>query len=268
MDKNPAAGENSSCNSLRETPIDFGEGAELPSEPAETSSKMDNGWGGARANSGGPRANSGGPRPGSGRKPKQRIIQRLPAGPRWYVVQTIGGQEKRVVRDLLEGEGRAGHIPRQSFEAYLPTMAVQRLYRGERRTVHVPMFSNYVLCLFERDVDPWGLIRQVDGVLQLLMTRTFIPIPLPAGFVEALKDTAADRLNLPRVRLPSYAPGQALRVESGPFAGHPAACVACDGLTTKVSIHLFGRDVEIVLPRPELSAVEQADRRPVHDREG
>lgn len=228
---------------------------------------MSNGWGGARANSGGPRANSGGSRPGSGRKPNpptSRVLQRA-IGPRWYVVETMRGQEDRVVRELLEGVekgDRRGYIERPSFEVCLPRIVVEVVRAGKRQAVHQNMFSGYIFICMDARTKPWSLIKQVDGVLQIFTTKSInpdtgnvTPIPVPVGFVEGLINAAPERLKLAAVRLPSYVPGQALRVEHGPFVGHPAVCAACDGLTTRVSLHLFGRDVEIVLPRSELSAV-------------
>lgn len=259
------------CRLLPESPYDPGRANSLQNQP-EITSKMDNGWGGARANSGGSRANSGGAREGAGRKPKPRILQRA-TGPRWYVFEMMRGQENRIVRDLLEGEDRRGYIQRPSFEICQPRIVVEVVRAGKRQAVHQNMFVGYAFCHLDARVDPWPLIKQVEGVLRIFTTNSInpdtgnvTPIPVPVGFVEGLIETAPQRLRLAAVRLPEYARGQALRVESGPFAGHPAVCVVCDGLTTKVSIHLFGRDVEIVLPRSELTLVE-ADRRSQHDRQ-
>lgn len=238
----------------------------MPSDQPETSSsKM--GWGGprpnsggARVNSGGPRANSGGAREGAGRKPKPRILQRA-IGPRWYVFEMMRGQENRIVRELLEGEDRRGYIRRPSFEICQPRIVVEVVRAGKRQAVQQNMFVGYGFARLDARVEPWPLIKEVEGVLRIFTTNSInpdtgnvTPIPVPVGFVEQLIETAPQRLKLAAIRLPEYASGQALRVESGPFANHRAVCVACDGLTTKVSICLFGRDVEIVLPRSELSA--------------
>jgi transcription antitermination factor NusG len=217
--------------------------------------KIANGWGGSRPN-------TGGAREGAGRKPAQRAIQRA-TGPRWYVIEMFRGQENRIVRDLLEGESRIGYIARPSFEVCQPRIAVEVVRKGQRQVVHQNMFAGYAFVWLDHLCDPWPLVRQVDGVLRIFTTRSInpetgnvTPIPLPIGFVEALIDTAPERLKLAAVRLPSYAPGQMLRVETGPFAASSARCVACDGLTTRVAVHFFGRDVEVVLPRGGLSAAQ------------
>lgn len=254
MDKNPALGQNSSCNSLPEPPYDLGKG-EFPQNQTENI-KPTAGRGGSRTGSGRPL--------GSPNKPKPRILQRA-TGPRWYVFEMMRGQESRIVRELLEGEDRRGYIRRPSFEICQPRIVVEVVRKGKRQAVHQNMFAGYAFCFLTASIDPWPLIKEVEGVLRIFTTNSInpdtgnvTPLPLPVGFVEGLIETAPERLKLAAVRLPAYAPGQALRVESGPFVGHPARCVSCDGLTTKVSVHLFGRDVEIVLGRAGLSAADLA----------
>lgn len=209
------------------------------SETAETS-KL--GWGGARAN-------SGGARPGSGRKPAQRVIQRNPPGPRWYVLQIQAHARDRIVRDLAEGESRTGYALRPPFVVQLPMTAVERVRRGKREVVQVPMFVGYLFVEFDRETDNWPTIQQVDGVIRVFTTRSLNPIPVPVGFVEMLIAQAPERLNLPAARMEPCEPGQALRLTGGPMNGFPAQCISCDGLTTRVSVHVFGRDVEMAVRR-------------------
>ena len=266
LDKVPPVGESAPCKSDAECLLNPATGENTVQTSTEII-KIGNGWGGSRAN-------TGGARPGAGRKPNppHRLIQRA-TGPRWYVFEMMRGQEDRIVRELLIGEDRRGYIARPPFEVCQPRIVVEVVRKGQRLAVHQNMFAGYSFLRLDAVSEPWPLIREVEGVLRIFTTKSInpdtgnvTPIPLPVGFVEQLIDTAPQRLKLAAVRLPSYAAGQALRVESGPFTGHPAACLSCDGLTTRVSVHLFGRDVEITLPRSELSAVEQADRRPQHDR--
>lgn len=254
VNKIVAASDISSCRSLHEFPYDLGKG-EFRQNQLENI-KSAGAWGGPRVGSGRP--------PGSLNKPKQRLIQRA-IGPRWYVFEMMRGQEDRIVRELLEGEDQRGYIARPSFEICQPRIVVEIIRKGKRIAVHQNMFAGYAFCHLSHLSDPWPLIREVEGVLRIFTTRSInpdtgnvTPIPLPVDFVENLIETAPQRLHLAAIRLPSYAPSQVLRVESGPFADHPAVCLSCDGLTTRVSVHLFGRDVEITLPRSELSAVSVA----------
>ena len=193
---------------------------------------------------GGPRANSGGARPGAGRpaNPPQRVIQSKPLGPRWYVVELTPGQELRIVRDLLEGEDRPGYIGRPPYRIEMPMIAVERIRRGVRMAEVVPMFGRYAFAHFDWRADDWMPLRTCPGVLQLFMTRTLVPLPLPPGFVEALIDTAADRLQLRATPGNVRKPGQVLRGVAGPLEGHTVQCVSCDGKTTVIKFHFMGAD--------------------------
>jgi transcription antitermination factor NusG len=40
-----------------------------------------------------------------------------------------------------------------------------------------------------------------------------------------------------------------LRVCDGPFASFLATCLECDGFTTRVLVEIFGREIEVTMPR-------------------
>jgi transcription antitermination factor NusG len=113
------------------------------------------------------------------------------------------------------------------------------------------MFGGYIFVRFDRMADNWRAISRetCDGVIRLMMTRGEIPIPLPAGFVERLKDKEADRLKLPEERLEVFPTGALLVVEEGPFFSFPATCIECDGYNTTARVTIFGREVPLTAPR-------------------
>ena len=207
LDKVPPTGENTSCKSDAECLLNPATGEKLVQDNPEI--KIENGWGGKRI--------------GAGRKPNppHRLIQRA-TGPRWYVFEMMRGQEDRIVRELLIGEDRRGLVRRRPpFEVCQPRIVVEVVRKGQRLAVHQNMFAGYSFLRLDAVSEPWPLIREVEGVLRIFTTKSInpdtgnvTPIPLPVGFVEQLIDTAAQRLSFAAVRLPSYAAGQALRVES------------------------------------------------------
>lgn len=199
---------------------------------------------------GGPRPGFGGPQPGSGRprKKQERAIQSKPLGSRWYVVELAFGADRRVIRDIIEGESREGRAPRPGYRAEMPMIATRRLRRGVWSIDHVPMFSGYIFVEFDAIADDWAPIRHIEGIAQLFMTKSMRPIPLPVGFVEWVIDTAAERLSLKAAKMLERQPGQQLLVADGPFADHPALCVECDGINTTAEIQFFGRLVRMTMP--------------------
>lgn len=206
-----------------------------------------------------PKSSWGGVRPGAGRNPNapERIIQRLPAGPRWYVVQVVTAQVRRIVQDICTGETRPGMMARPPFDAFWPTQAVKRtrLRAGTRSDfiVHEPMIRGYAFVRFDRDADNWPAVQQVDGVIRLFMTQSQNPIPVKPGWVEKLMQTVSERAAPAKVRLDVYEPGAQLRVDDGPFTSFHATCLKCDGLTTLVKVNIFGRDTDVTMARTQLS---------------
>ena len=210
---------------------------------------------GISASWGGPRENSGGAREGAGRPRKQRAIQTFPIGPRWYVLEINGRATDRIARDLAEGESRPGYISRPSYEACFPLIAVERVKRGKRVTLNEPMFRSYAFVKFDRLVDDWLPMQSIDGVKRLVSTRSMIPIPLPVNTVEALIDGTAERLRISDDRLATVVAGTDMRVINGPFTSSMASCLEDDGLTSRISVYIFGRSTEITIPRSWLELV-------------
>ena len=216
------------------------------------SSKSGAGWGGARANSGGARPNSGGSRPGAGR-PKLSPI--LPAkrhfGPRWWVLQMYAGTEARVIRDLAQGESRSWMPQRAPYQVELPMTLATRMMRGKRVTHHVPMLAGYGFAFLDLDVDDITPLvrfdpingRGVDGLRLLMATN-----PVEFGIVENWIADAPERLKLQDALLEPFLPHQALLFQIGDDE-HKAECIACDGRITKAKTWMFGREIEMTLPR-------------------
>ncbi len=193
---------------------------------------------------GGLRSPRGGRPVGSKNKPRVPSL----IGVRWHVFQMIRADQHRIVRDLIEGEGRPGYAPRPPFRVEVPTTAQEIVRKNRVETVQVPMFGGYGFIEFDRADDAWKAITSCDGVIRLFSGRTGIPTPLPVRFVEDLVDTRMDRRSVAVMRNAPRKAGDALAVVDGSMAGFPAVCEHCDGLTTRASVMIFGRPVPLTLP--------------------
>lgn len=196
---------------------------------------------------GGPRANSGGARPGAGRKPATAPV-RQPTGLRWYAVEAKSGKIHQAANAIRE----------KGFQPFIPTMAVRvrETLAGKRNsqfsTVHRPMFYQWLFARFDVDHDQWPAIRYADGVARLLMTSALRPVPVERGLVESLIESQQERAQLPDVGLKRLPIDLAVLINQGPFQGHVAHVVACDGFTTTVRINLLGGYREVRLPRKQI----------------
>lgn len=147
----------------------------------------------------------------------------------WLVVHT---------KPRLEAEAQA-QLLRQGFEAYLPQLKVESVKRGKYDERDVPLFPRY---LFVRTPDltvqSWAPIRYTRGVNRLV---SFGPEPA------RMDDTVIDWLKAQEasqgVQL-LFAPGQAVKVTQGPFAGLEGIYQMTDGeLRAMVLIEILSKPV-------------------------
>lgn len=220
------------------TAVSQDSGGDLPCGriPRATAEIKLSGWGGAR--------------PGAGRKPKAEADPGpvIRPGYQWYVVYTHPQAERVATRDLTD----------KGYRVYLPMQAIRRRDRVVRtmfHTVHVPMFSRYLFVELDIETDPWAPVRYADGVRELFMSRAMRPLPVPTGFVEGLMATEGYRLHLRDPALSKLPIGTAVRVDSGSFISFPGVVASCDGVTTEVTMQIFGRPTLVTVPRERVDVV-------------
>ena len=106
------------------------------------------------------------------------------------------------------------HLERQGFEVCLPQITLRKRKQGKWQQVTEPLFPGYVfvgVVLGAQDIAP---IRSTQGCLQVVRFGGQL-VPLPDDVMQRLLtyDTA------PRQHSPTFSEGQAVCIESGPFAG-------------------------------------------------
>jgi len=119
----------------------------------------------------------------------------------WHVVYTKPRQEFRALENLQN----------QGFEAFLPTLEVERRQRSKVQTVVEALFSRYVFVRFNEHADPWHRIRNTLGVSGLLKIGTE-PARISDAIVQALKNQCIAPVEL-------YQSGDAVHIVSGPLQG-------------------------------------------------
>lgn len=141
----------------------------------------------------------------------------------WYVVATKPQSEALAVRG----------IRRLGFACFCPLVEREVIRRGERALVDDPMFASYVLAQFDFGRPGWLRICETFGVSRILgeglsagrwrgrpaQADSLViqrPLPLPAGFAEALAVAGPQRLRTQKVE--RFRAGDRVRVAVGPFA--------------------------------------------------
>src|SRR5579863_9504843 len=86
---------------------------------------------------------------------------------KWYVVQVVSGQEKKVKKAIEENRESKGMV--ELVEAVLvPTENVAEVKRGEQRVSEKKLWPGYILVKMNLTDDSWMYVRNSNGVLGFL----------------------------------------------------------------------------------------------------
>lgn len=179
---------------------------------------------------------------------------------RWYAIEAYPRRADNALREIQTPTSR-----RRAFVAFLPKVAVRKrvTVRGVRQSryeiIRVPLLFNFLFVRFDVNNDCWATIRYIPGVKRILTTSSGRPVPVEAGFVERLIETAKAREIVPDTRLPKLAPGVLVRVVSRDlerphaFDGCVVRVVRCDGISTTAMVNFLGGEREASFRRCDLT---------------
>lgn len=106
-------------------------------------------------------------------------------GPRWYVVQTHPGAERRAIIELAN-QDFAAVTPMRRIDPLPPIPGAARSHRKPGQPTLRPYCPGYVFVLFDQDVQPWRAIHNTRGVKRLFSYDPERPIPVKVGVIERL----------------------------------------------------------------------------------
>jgi transcription elongation factor/antiterminator RfaH len=157
-----------------------------------------------------------------------------------------------LVHSLPRGEMRAEtHLRMQGFRTYLPRIIKTIRHARKFRTALAPLFPRYLFIALNLDRDRWLSVRSTVGV-SCLFTCAGLPVPAPAGIVEALLEHDANASLISTYG--GLNEGQLVRILSGPFADFVGTLDRMDEFgRVRVLLDVMGRAVPIVLCRTSLS---------------
>ena len=197
----------------------------------------------------------------------------------WFALQTLTGQEQKVVR-FLESEKKLQGLSEQVGEILMPTEKVQVVRQvkvrdrktgttrveNKKSTVVKKLYPGYVFveaAVYDdaRRIDErvWSFIRGIQGVIGFVGGDP--PVPMKQSDVDNLKESAtAGATGKPKPTV-LYEPGDRVKISDGPFMsfGGVVQEVNPDQGELNVLVSIFGRDVQVEL---ENSQVERDESKP------
>ena len=129
-----------------------------------------------------------------------------PMAERWYAAQ-------------LKPNGLAiaeRNLARQGIESFCPWQIETARRNQHLHNIRQPLFPGYIFVRVDPRAGLWRKLRNTRGLTRLVQTDPRAPTPLPDALIEGLRQRCDADGQL--AALPDLAPGDCVRVISGPFA--------------------------------------------------
>lgn len=162
---------------------------------------------------------------------------------KWYVVQVISSQEKRVKKALEENRESKGMAELIS-EVLVPTENVSEVKRGEQRLSEKRLWPGYILVKLELTDDSWMFVKNTTGVIDFLGGEK--PLSLPQHEVDAiLSDLEQKKQGV--VHKHNIQSGDKVKINDGVFVNFIGTVqeVFHDKGRLSVLVSIFGRETRV-----------------------
>lgn len=162
---------------------------------------------------------------------------------KWYVVQVLTQQEKKVKKALEEN--RAMHGMAELIDrVVLPTENVSEVKRGQQRVVERRMWPGYLLVHMDLTDESWMYIKNTDGVVDFLGGER--PTEINDSEVEGLLRDLEDKKSRVTQRH-KFEAGDKVKITDGVFINFVGTVteVFHDKGRLSVLVSIFGRDTRV-----------------------
>lgn len=173
---------------------------------------------------------------------------------RWYVLQSLSGFEKKVVKSIRE------HIKINKMEGMfgkimVPAEEFIEIKKGQKRKSEHKFFPGYILIQMIMNDSSWHLIRSVPRVMGFIGGTSDHPSPISDKEVNIIINRLQKIGDKPRPKT-LFEPGETVRVNHGPFSDFNGIVenIDYDKNRLTVSVSIFGRSTPVEL---DFSQVEK-----------
>jgi transcription termination/antitermination protein NusG len=162
---------------------------------------------------------------------------------KWYVVQVVSGQEKKVkkaIEENRESKGMADLVD----SVLVPSENVAEVKQGQQRVSEKKLWPGYILVKLNLTDDCWMYVRNTNGVLGFLGGEK--PVPLDEKEVdEILLDLEEKKKGV--VQKHNIAPGEKVKINDGVFVNFIGTVqeVFHDKGRLSVLVSIFGRETRV-----------------------
>lgn len=162
---------------------------------------------------------------------------------KWYVVQVISSQEKKVKKALEEHRDSKG-MSELLAEVLVPTENVAEVKRGEQKVSEKRLWPGYILVRLNLTDDSWMYVKNTNGVIDFLGGEK--PLPLPQSEIDnilaELEEKKAGVVQKHNIQV-----GDKVKITDGVFVNFIGTVseVFHDKGRLSVLVSIFGRETRV-----------------------
>jgi transcriptional antiterminator NusG len=162
---------------------------------------------------------------------------------KWYVVQVVSGQEKKVKKAIEENRDSKGMVELVD-SVLVPIENVAEVKRGQQRISEKKLWPGYILVKLNLTDDSWMYVRNTNGVLGFLGGEK--PNPLAQSEVdEIMRDLEEKKKGV--VQKHNITTGDKVKIIDGVFVNFIGTVreVFHDKGRLSVLVSIFGRETRV-----------------------
>ena len=166
--------------------------------------------------------------------------------PRWYIIHTYSGFEKKVALAIREQADRK-NMGEMFDEVLVPTEEVVEMRRGQKVASERKFFPGYVMIKMEMSDETWHLVKNTAKVTGFLGTGGR-PSPITQAEADRILRQVKEGVERPKPSV-IFEIGEMVRVCDGPFTSFNGMVEEFDEdkARVKVSVSIFGRATPVEL---------------------
>src|SRR3990172_2989031 len=162
---------------------------------------------------------------------------------KWYVIQVVSGQEKKVKKALEDNRASKG-MAELIDQVLVPTENVAEVKSGQQRVSEQKLWPGYILVKMNLTDDSWMYVKDTNGVLEFLGGEK--PTPLAQQEVDdLLSDLEEKKKGV--VQKHNIGPGDKVKITDGVFVNFIGTVteVFYDKGRLSVMVSIFGRETRV-----------------------
>lgn len=173
---------------------------------------------------------------------------------KWYVLQVLSGQEKKIKKTLEDNRAAKG-VADLIEEIILPIEKVSEVKRGQQKVVEKRLWPGYLLVKLVLNDDTWTYVKSMNGVLDFLGGEK--AEPLSEAEVTNLLTDLEDKQQKVHLRQ-QFNVGDQVRINDGVFKSFVGVVTEIYSDKQKLSVQVPIFDRETRVDNLEFSQVEEA----------